>query len=104
MSADRDTTVLQFAPSIARTVRPIRDVLAVQPLEAPALSTNTFIPDTAREKPQLATVVAIGADVRSVCVGSTVAHHRHAGVELTVDGVPYLMLREADVLAVIVEP
>ncbi|MEI7663755.1 MAG: co-chaperone GroES, partial [Bacteroidota bacterium] len=64
-----------------------------------------IIPDTAKEKPQKGTVVAVGPGKKdepmTVKVGDSVLYGKYAGTEITVDGESYLIMRESDIVAVI---
>lgn len=62
-----------------------------------------FIPQTAQEKTQLGEVVAIGddKDVIKVKVGQKVMYDKYAGTTVKVDGNEHLILKMADILAVI---
>jgi chaperonin GroES len=64
-----------------------------------------IIPDTAKEKPQRGSVIAVGAGKKdepmTVAVGDAVLYGKYAGTEITLDGVDYLIMRESDILAVI---
>ncbi len=61
-----------------------------------------FIPQTAQEKTQFATVVAIGDDENiKVKVGQTVLHDKYAGTQLKDNGENYLIVNSGDILAVI---
>ncbi len=61
------------------------------------------IPDTAKEKPQRAEVIAVGDDEHMIRVvpGDLVLFARYAGTELRFDGTDYLILDASDLLAVI---
>jgi chaperonin GroES len=64
-----------------------------------------IIPDTAKEKPQKGTVVAIGTgkkdETLTVKVGDQVLYGKYSGTEINVEGKDYLIMRESDILAVI---
>ena len=64
-----------------------------------------IIPDTAKEKPQKGTVVAVGPGKKdepmTVKVGDSVLYGKYAGTEITIDGENYLIMRESDIVAVI---
>jgi chaperonin GroES len=69
-----------------------------------------YIPDTAKEKPQQGTVVAVGPGRRTeegalleveVNKGDRVLYGKYSGTEVTVDGTDYLIVKESDVLAVL---
>ncbi|MCK9222431.1 MAG: co-chaperone GroES [Limnochordia bacterium] len=92
-------------------LKPLADRVVVQPLEAEEKTkSGIVIPDTAKEKPQEAKVVAVGPGAydeegnrkpMSVNVGDVVIFGKYAGTEVKVDGEKYLILRESDLLAVI---
>ena len=87
-------------------IKPIADRVLV---EASAAEQKTaggiIIPDTAKEKPQKGTVIAIGNGKKdepmTVKVGDLVLYGKYSGSEITVDGKDYLIMRESDILAVI---
>ncbi len=62
-----------------------------------------FIPQTAQEKTQVATVVSVGddKDVIKVKSGQKVMYDKYAGTSVKVDGDEHLILRMSDILAVI---
>lgn len=62
-----------------------------------------IIPDTAKEKPMGARVIAVGPDVVSVQVGQFVLVGRYAGAEIEFRHVKYVVLRENEVLGVVNE-
>lgn len=89
-------------------VQPLADRVLVE--AAPAEEKTAFgiiIPDTAKEKPQRGTVVAVGAGKKdeplTVKVGDTVLYGKYSGTELTVEGGEYLIMRESDIYAIISE-
>jgi chaperonin GroES len=87
-------------------IKPLADRVLV---EAAAAEDKTaggiIIPDTAKEKPQKGTVVAVGPGKKdepmTVKVGDSVLYGKYAGTEITVDGANYLIMRESDIVAVI---
>ena len=87
-------------------IKPLADRVLVQPMEAESkTASGLIIPDTAKEKPQKGTVVAVGPGTKDeemqVKVGDLVLYGKYSGTELNVDGVDYLMMRQSDILAVI---
>jgi chaperonin GroES len=62
-----------------------------------------IIPDTAQEKTQTGTVVAVGddKDVIKVKSGDKVMYDKYAGTQVKIDGVEHLVLKMADIIAVI---
>ena len=61
-----------------------------------------IIPDSAQEKPQVGTVVLVGAgktdEPMELKVGDVVFYGKYAGVELNVDDADYLLMSQTDVL------
>ncbi len=87
-------------------IKPLADRVLV---EAAAAEDKTaggiIIPDTAKEKPQKGTVVAVGPGKKdepmTVKVGDSVLYGKYAGTEITIDSANYLIMRESDIVAVI---
>ncbi|TRX43611.1 co-chaperone GroES [Corynebacterium guaraldiae] len=91
-------------------IKPLEDKVLVQIVEAETTTASGLvIPDSAKEKPQEATVVAVGrrtndkGEVVPVGVneGDTVIFSKYGGTELKYDGQEYLLLSARDLLAVI---
>ena len=68
-------------------------------------SSGIIIPDSAQEKPQKGTVVAVGPGTKDetmeVKVGDTVLYGKYSGTELKLEGAEYLMMSQSDILAII---
>jgi chaperonin GroES len=62
-----------------------------------------IIPDTAQEKTQTGSVAAVGDDkeVIKVKVGDKVMYDKYAGTQVKIDGIEHLILKMADIIAVI---
>ncbi|MGV3508413.1 MAG: co-chaperone GroES [Sphingobacteriaceae bacterium] len=91
---------------MAISIKPIADRVVVE--AAPAeekTASGIYIPDTAKEKPQRGTVVAVGDGKKdeplTVKVGDEVLYGKYAGTEITHDGKEYLIMRESDIYAVL---
>ncbi|MBJ09919.1 MAG: co-chaperone GroES [Flavobacteriales bacterium] len=87
-------------------IKPLADRVLVEPAAAETTTTSgIIIPDTAQEKPQKGTIVAIGAGKKdepmTVKVGDTVLYGKYSGTELKLEGKDFLIMREADILAII---
>jgi len=92
-------------------LRPLHDRLLVKHLEEKEqVQGSIIIPDTAKEKPQEAKVLAVGpgrvtddgkVQPIEVKVGDTVVFGKYAGTEVKVDGDELLIIREDDVLGVL---
>jgi chaperonin GroES len=88
------------------SVTPLHDRVIVKPAAAETKTAGgIIIPDTAKEKPQRGTVVAVGAGKKdepmTVKNGDTVLYGKYAGTEITVDGQDVLIMRESDILAIV---
>lgn len=87
-------------------IQPLADRVLVEPAAAEEkTASGLYIPDTAKEKPQKGTVVAIGSGKKdeplTVKVGDQVLYGKYAGTELSFDGQDYLIMREADIFAIL---
>ena len=94
----------------AFNLKPLEDRIVVKANEEESTtSSGIVIPDTAKEKPQEGTVVAVGPGrfedgarvPLDVAVGDTVIYSKYGGTEVKVEGDEYLILSARDVLAVI---
>ncbi len=91
---------------MALKIQPLSDRVLVEPQQAEAkTASGIYIPDSAKEKPQQGTVVAVGNGKKdepmTVKVGDTVLYGKYSGTELKLDGKDYLMMREDDILAIV---
>lgn len=87
-------------------IQPLADRVVVEPAAAEQKTAGgIIIPDTAKEKPQKGTIVAVGAGKKdepmTVKVGDQVLYGKYAGTEITIEGKDYLIMRESDLFAVI---
>ena len=88
------------------SLKPLADRVLVEPAQAEEkTSSGIIIPDTAKEKPQKGSVIAVGAGKKdeplTVKVGDTILYGKYAGTEITIDGKEYLIMRESDIFAII---
>jgi chaperonin GroES len=94
-------------------IRPLGDRLVVERIEQEdKTSGGIIIPDTAKEKPKQAKVIAVGEGAKDengkriamdVEVGDIVLFTQWAGSEIKIDGKEYLVLKESDVIGIIEE-
>jgi len=87
-------------------IKPLADRVLLEPMEAETkTASGIIIPDNAKEKPQKATVVAVGIGTKdnpmTVKVGNTVLYGKYSGTELKFEGKDYLIMSEKDILAII---
>lgn len=94
-------------------LRPLDDRVVVEPMEAEEVTAGGIVlPDTAKEKPQRGTVIAVGPGklledgkrgAMSVAVGDEVIYGKYSGSDIEVDGREVKILRETDILAKVVK-
>lgn len=93
-------------------IRPLDDRVVVETLEAEAVTSGGIVlPDSAQEKPQRGTVIAVGPGKLldsgergelSIGVGDEVIFGKYGGTEIEVDGEEVKILRESDILAKVI--
>jgi chaperonin GroES len=94
-------------------LRPLDDRIVVEPVEAEEMTAGGIVlPDTAKEKPQRGTVIAVGPGKLldsgergelSVAVGDEVIYGKYSGSDFEIDNREVKILRESDVLAKVVK-
>jgi chaperonin GroES len=99
------------APVTKTTLRPLHDRVLVKRLEEQDETYGSIlIPDTAKEKPQEGTVIAVGAGKvtddgkhlpLAVKQGDRILFGKYSGSEVTLDGKEYLIMKEEDVLGIL---
>ena len=87
-------------------IQPLADRVIIQQAEAETkTASGIIIPDTAKEKPQKGTVIAVGKGTKenpiTVSVGDTILYGKYAGTELKYNESDYLIMKESDILAII---
>lgn len=92
-------------------IKPLSDRVVIEPLEAEdKTSGGIYLPDSAKEKPQMGKVVAAGPGKISdagqkismeVKVNDKILYGKYSGTDVTFDGKDYLIMRESDILAII---
>ena len=96
---------------MALKLKPLADRLVVQPTEGEEITASgIYVPETAKEKPQEGKVMAIGPGRKDddgnripmdVGEGDRVLYAKYAGTEVKLDDTKYLILKESDVLAIL---
>jgi len=91
---------------VTMKLRPIEDHVVVKTNTATQEKTigGIIIPDTAKEKPQMAEVIAVGTDEdlqKIVKVGNKVLYGKYAGTEIELEGDKLLILSKSDILAIV---
>ncbi|YBU89024.1 MAG: co-chaperone GroES [Candidatus Walczuchella monophlebidarum] len=87
-------------------LKPLGDRVLVKYDEAETkTASGIIIPDTAKEKPQQGTVVAVGFGKKNepmtVKIGDKILYGKYSGTEIKHEGEDYLIMRESDILAII---
>jgi|TARA_B110000263_G_C15296372_1_gene505750 chaperonin GroES len=87
-------------------IKPLADRVLIEPAAAETkTSSGLYIPDTAKEKPQKGTVVAVGIGTKknpmTVAVGNQVLYGKYAGTELQHEGKDFLIMKESDIFAIV---
>ncbi len=87
-------------------IRPLADRVVVEPAEAEQkTASGIIIPDTAKEKPQRGTVVAVGNGKKdepmTVKTGDVVLYGKYSGTEIEIDGRKVLIMKESDIFAIV---
>ena len=87
------------------TIKPLSDRVLVLPNPAEEKTAGgLFIPDTAKEKPLMGKVVAVGPGTVEVKMevkeGDIVLYGKYAGTEINIDGTDYLIMKQNDILAI----
>ncbi len=96
---------------MALKVKPLDDRVVVKPVEAEEVTAGGIVlPDTAREKPQKGTVVAVGPGklldsgkrhAPAVKKGDVVLYGKYSGSDFKLDGDEYKILHETDLLGIV---
>lgn len=93
-------------------IKPLSDRVVVQAQDAEEqTASGLYIPDSAKEKPQRGTVIAVGpgrvengAKIEmSVSAGDVVLYGKYSGTEIALGGDDYLIMRESDILGIVQE-
>ena len=93
------------------SLKPLGNRIIVEPAESEEVTAGGIVlPETAKEKPQKGNVLAVGPGERDddgdyipmeVKVGDTVLFAKYSGTEIKLDGKKLLILRESDLLAIV---
>lgn len=92
------------------TIKPLSDRVVIKMIEAvETTKSGIVLPGTAKEKPQVAEIVAVGPggfvdgnEIKmEVKVGDHVLVSKYAGTEVKIDNVEYTILRQSDILAIV---
>ncbi len=88
-------------------IKPMDDRVLVELVEEESkTASGIIIPDTAKEKPNMGKVVAVGTDEdlqEYVKVGDKILFGKYGGEEITYDGVDYKIVQRGDILAILTD-
>jgi chaperonin GroES len=100
-----------MASKLKMNLKPLGDRVVVEPLEKEERTASGIIlPETAKEKPQEGTIIAVGPGRRDddgklvpmdVKLGDVVLYAKYAGTEIKLDDKKVLILKESDILAIV---
>ncbi len=91
-------------------LKPLADRVVIRNVENEKVTKGGIVlPDTAKEKPQMAEVIAVGPGgvvdgkevTMYVSVGDKVIYSKYAGTEVKLDGTEYIVVRQNDILAIV---
>jgi chaperonin GroES len=96
---------------MALNLKPLGSRMVIEPKEQEDITAGGIVlPETAKEKPQEGTVLAVGPGDRDedrkriamdVSVGDKVLYAKYSGTEIKVDGKKLIIMRESDILAIV---
>ncbi len=87
-------------------IKPLADRVLIEPKAAEEkTASGIIIPETAKEKPQKGTVIAVGPGTEEekmeVKKGDIVLYGKYSGTELSIDGKDYLIMKQSEILAIV---
>ena len=95
------------------SLKPLGNRVVVEPVEQEEVTAGGIVlPETAKEKPQKGTILAVGPGDRDedgkripmdVSVGDTILFAKYSGTEIKMESKKLLILRESDILAILTE-
>ena len=96
---------------MSMSLKPLGNRVVIEPIEQEDITSGGIVlPETAKEKPQKGTIISVGPGERDedgkyipmdVKEGDTVLFAKYAGTEIKVDGDKLLILKESDILAIV---
>jgi len=102
-----------MASKLKMNLKPLGDRVVVEPLEKEERTASGIIlPETAKEKPQEGTIIAVGPGRRDddgklvpmdVKLGDSVLYAKYAGTEIKLEDKKVLILKESDILAIVLK-
>jgi chaperonin GroES len=83
-------------------LKPLKDRVVVSYTEEPEKTAGgLYVPDSAKEKPQIGKVEAVGSEVKDLKKGNMVLFDKYSGSRVNVDDKEQLVIKEEDILAIV---
>jgi len=83
-------------------LKPLKDRVLVSYTEEPDKTAGgLYVPDSAKEKPQIGKVEAVGSEVKDLKKGNMVLFDKYSGSKVNVDNKEQLVIKEEDILAIV---
>jgi len=86
-------------------LKPLDDRVVIEPKELEEKNVGgIIIPDTAKEKPQIGEIIAVGTDedlVKMVKTGDKILYAKYGGTEVEIENKKYIIISKSDILAII---
>ena len=83
-------------------LQPLAERIVARQVEAESkTASGILLPESAKEKPAMAEVIAVGKDVKEVKAGDKVVYKQYSTTEVKVGGEEQFVIKEEDVLAVV---
>lgn len=83
-------------------IHPLADRIVLEQVDQEEQTKSGFIlPESAQEKPKMASVLAVGSEVKEIKAGDTVLYKSYGPDDVKVDNKDYMIAKEEDILAII---
>jgi len=83
-------------------INPLADWVVAEGLKAEAkTASGLYLPDNVKEKSKVATVLAVGKDVKTLKKGEKILYKEYSTTDVKIDGTEYILVKEEDVLATV---
>ena len=87
---------------MALNINPLADWVVAEAVASEAkTASGLYLPDNAKEKSKVASVKAVGKEVKTVKKGDKILYKEYSTTEIKIDGTEYILVKEEDVLATV---
>ena len=94
--------IIEKEEMMSSPIKPLADrVVAVREKAQEKTASGLYLPDSSKEKPVMATVVAVGPKVEQVAIGDKIVYKEYSTTDLKINETEYLIVKEDDVLATV---